>query len=153
MHHIVVEHPRTTPQYHNPIGIRIGSRRGRAPRRHHLIVADDVAVALHVDPDEGILIGTDVFDDVALGHGGIFQPDPRMEATNRPILDRNILAVECVDAIRVGAHTSGQAPALPAIEVEYHIVRLDVDGAARGHAGTQVARQAVDALYGDDIGQ
>jgi len=80
-----------------------------------------------VNPGERILIGANVFHNMALGRAGILQPDPLEEPADRPVL----LAVDRVDSSRVCAETGRETAELEAVQVEDHVVRLDVDGVAR----------------------
>src|SRR5262245_60132579 len=66
--HTVVEYLRTRTDNHDSAGIYIAGRRRRATGRQDLVVADDGAITLNVNPNIRILIDAQVFGDVALGH-------------------------------------------------------------------------------------
>jgi len=125
----------------------------RASGCHDLVVADNGARAVNADPIKRILIGANVFDDMALGCADTFQQDPLKEAANRPVLDGDVLLVDRVDAVRLRAEAGEEAAEPEAVEVEHHVVRLDVNGVTRRHGGAQVASEAVHTLHGDDGGQ
>src|SRR5262249_42939385 len=132
------------------VGGCIRSEDRRAASLHDLVVAYDVPGAEHGQTDERILIGADIFDDVSLRAAGIIKPDAIEEAPDGAVLDGDVLAVERIDADRVRTRARGEATQLEAVEVQDHVVRLDVDGVARGHTRVQMAGEAVDALHRDD---
>src|SRR5499426_3681172 len=98
------------------------------------------------------VFGADVFYDVALGTV-IVQIDPPKKAADRPVLDRDVLAVVCSDAVGVRSGTGSEPTEFKAVEIEHDVVRDDGDGVARRHGSVQVAGEAIDALDGDDGGE
>ena len=70
-----------------------------------------------------------------------------------PVLDRDVLAVERVDPKRLRTEAGGEATELEAVEIEGHVVGLDLDGVTRCHGGAQVASEAIDTLHRDQGGQ
>jgi hypothetical protein len=84
------------------------------------------------------LIGADVFDHVALRRAGRGQRDPVQEPADRAVPDRDVLAVGGVDAASRRTEAGGEATELEPVEVQDHVVRLDVDGVTQCDARRQV---------------
>ena len=97
-----------------------------------------------VVPGAGFLLNNEM-DDFAAVPG---QPDGNQESANRPVPDRDVLAVEGVDPIRVRAQTGAQTAEPVAVHVEDDVVGLDLDGIAGRHGGDQAPGEAVHAPHG-----
>src|SRR5215831_7942775 len=150
--HVVVEHAYASTCSEDSIGNPATSECCRPSSRHDLVVTDDVAGAAHVYAGVGIQIGANIFNDMALGNALVHQMDPPSKPTDRAVLDRDVLTIVRIDPDSIRGGASGQTTKFEAVEVQYDVVRRDLDRGAMCLRGVQVAGEAVDALHGDDDG-
>ena len=150
------EAPAGMTRFRSALKSIIGRSRRRAAGCHHLVVADDVALAFNHQPDLGILVGADVLDHMPLrgGVGGsVIESDAAIKPAHRAVPDGDVLALVGVDADGHCTQPRAQAPDFETVQVQYDIVGIDGDGVARGDAGAEVAGEAIHALGGDRVGE
>src|SRR4029434_4030655 len=110
------------------------------------IVADDVAGAVDLDSHLRILVGANALDDVTLGERRVLEENSLQEPAYRSVLDRDVLAIKRMNAMRRGSEASAEAAQLEAVEIDDDVIGLNIDGDSGNDVGRQVVGEAVDTL-------
>src|SRR6185436_10538232 len=113
----------------------IGTEGRRTPRIDDVAVPHDVGLAGYVDGIGRDPIETDVLHAVAAGCGeraGVVEEHAPGKAANGAVLDGDVPALGADHGKGPGSRPCSQVAELVAVQVESHVVHLDVDGGAVG---------------------